>query len=104
MASIYEKEPMQKAAAQQKARAAMVLYDVPSHRSDHTEYMRSGKKLSAETIKSLTEYFQVLFAQTKANGLLEHAELDRIRQQAKRALVSSLRKQRDARRTSHARG
>ena len=80
MASIYEKEPMRKAAAQRKACAAMVLYDVPSHCSDHTEYVKSGKKLSAETIKSLTEYFQSLFAQKKADGSLERAELDRIRQ------------------------
>jgi hypothetical protein len=74
------------------------------HRSDRTEYVKSGKKLSAETIKSLTEYFQVLFAQKKADGSLKHAELDRIRQRAKRMLASSLREQRDARRTSHARG
>jgi hypothetical protein len=105
MASIYEKkEPMQKAAAQRKARAAMVLYDVPSHRSDRTKYMKSGKKLSAETIKSLTEYFQSLFAQKKADGLLERTELDRISQRATRMLASSLREQRDARRSRHARG
>jgi hypothetical protein len=96
MASIYEKEPMRKVAAQQKARAAMVLYDIPLHCSDCTKYVKSGKKLSAETIKSLTEYFQLLFAQKKADGLLERAELDRICQRATRTLASSLREQRDA--------
>ncbi len=35
--------------------------------------------------------------------MLERAELDRIRQQAKRMLASSLHEQQDARRTSHAR-
>ncbi len=79
-------------------------YYMTYHRSDRTKYVKSGKKLSAETIKSLTEYFQALFAQKKADGLLERAELNRIRQQAKRTLASSLREQRDARRTSHARG
>ncbi len=95
---------MRKAAAQQKARAAMVLYDVPLHCSDRTEYVKNGKKLSAETIKSLTEYFQALFAQKKADGSLERAKLDQIRQQVKRTLASSLCKQRDTCRTSHARG
>jgi hypothetical protein len=104
MASIYEKEPMRKAAAQQKARAAMVLYDVPSHCSDRTKYVKSGKKLSAETIKSLMEYFQLLFAQKKADGSLERAELDRIRQRATRTLASSRREQRNAQRSRHARG
>ena len=74
------------------------------HRSDRTKYVKSGKKLSAEIIKSLTEYFQALFAQKKAHGLLERAELDRIRQRAKQTLASSLCEQQDARRTSHMRG
>ncbi len=59
---------------------ALQWYYMTYHRSDHTEYVKSGKKLSAETIKSLTEYFQALFAQKKADGSLERAELDRIRQ------------------------
>ncbi len=79
-------------------------YYMTYHRSDRTEYVKSRKKLSAETIKSLMEYFQALFAQKKANGLLERAELDQIHQQAKQMLASSLRKQRDARCTSHAHG
>jgi hypothetical protein len=72
---------------------ALQWYYMTYHRSDCTEYVKSGKKLSAETIKSLTEYFQALFAQKKADGLLERAKLDRIRQQAKRTLASSLREQ-----------
>jgi hypothetical protein len=79
-------------------------YYMTYHRSDCTEYVKSRKKLTAVTIKSLTEYFQALFAQKNADGLLERAELDQIRQQAKRTLASSLCKQRDARRTSHACG
>ncbi len=92
-----EKQPPSK-------KLALQWYYMTYHRSDRTEYAKSGKKLSAETIKSLTEYFQALFAQKKADGLLECAELDRIRQRAKRTLASSLREQRDARCTSHARG
>jgi hypothetical protein len=83
---------------------ALQWYYMTYHRSDCTEYVKSRKKLSAETIKSLMEYFQALFAQKKADGSLERAELDLIRQRAKRTLTSSLCEQRDARRTSHERG
>jgi hypothetical protein len=65
-------------------------YYMTYHCSDRTEYVKSKKRLSAETIKSLMEYFQALFAKKKANELLERAELDQIRQQAKRMLASSL--------------
>jgi hypothetical protein len=92
-----EKQPPSK-------KLALQWYYMTYHRSDRTKYVKSRKKLSAETIKSLTEYFQALFAQKKADGLLERAKLDRICQQAKRTLASSLCEQRDARRTSHARG
>ena len=43
-------------------------YYMTYHRLDCAEYVKSGKKLSNETIKSLTEYFQSLFAQQKADG------------------------------------
>jgi hypothetical protein len=57
---------------------ALQWYYMTYHCSDCTEYVKSGKKLSAETIKSLTEYFQTLFTQKKADGSLERAKLDRI--------------------------
>ncbi len=66
-----EKQPPSK-------KLALQLYYMTYHRSDRTEYVKSGKKLSAETIKSLTEYFQALLAQKKANGSLERDELDQI--------------------------
>ena len=96
--------PPAKSSPQAKSKKlALQWYYLMHHRTNCTEYMKSRKKLSAETIKSLTDYFQARFAQKKADGLLEHAELDQIRQRAKRMLASSLRKQQDARRISHVR-
>ncbi len=72
------------------------------HRADRAEYVKSGKKLAAVTIEMLTAYFQLLFAQRKNNGTLERAEVDRIRNRAKRTIASDLRDKREARRTNHA--
>ena len=82
---------------------ALQWYYMTYHRLDRAEYVKSGKKLARETIKSLTEYFQSLFAQRKADGSLERAEIDRLRQRAKRKLADSLREHRDARRGKRAR-
>ncbi len=46
---------------------------------------------------------QLLFAQRKNDGTLERAEVNRIRNRAKRTLASDLRDKREARRTNHAR-
>ena len=43
------------------------------HCSNQTKYVKSGKKLDDEMLDSLTGFFQALFVQKKANGLLEHA-------------------------------
>ncbi len=40
-------------------------YDMTYHRADCTEYLKSKKKLAAETIESLTNYFWALFSQKK---------------------------------------
>jgi hypothetical protein len=45
---------------------ALQWYYMTYHCADRTEYVKSGKKLSAETIKSLTNYFQALFFTKKA--------------------------------------
>jgi len=82
---------------------ALQWYYMTYHRADRTEYVKSGKKLADETIESLTAYFQSLFAQRKSDGTLERAEIDRLRNRAKRTIASDLREKREARRTSHAR-
>ena len=82
---------------------AVQWYYMTYHRADRAEYVKSGKKLAAKTIETLTAYFQSLFAQRKNDGTLERAEVDRIRNRAKRTLASDLRDKREARRTNHAR-
>ncbi len=85
----------------QSKKLALQWYYMTYHRTDHAEYVKSGKKLSAETFKSLTGYFQALFSQKKIDGMLEHAEIYRLRNRAKKQLASDLCKKRDACRTSY---
>jgi hypothetical protein len=73
------------------------------HKADRAEYVKSGKKLSYETIETLSAYFQSLFAQRKNDGTLERHEVERLRNRAKRALANDIRKKREARRSNHAR-
>jgi hypothetical protein len=73
------------------------------HKSDRTEYVKSGKNLRKETLESLTSYFQALFSQKKADGSLKRAELDRIRNRAKQRLARDQREKREGRRTNYAR-
>ncbi len=82
---------------------ALQWYYMTYHRNDRVEYVRSGKKLSDETIDTLTAYFQSLFAQRMNNGTLERAEMDRLRNRAKRSVKAEIRGKREARRTEHAR-
>ena len=82
---------------------ALQWYYMTYHRNDCLEYVRSGKKLSDETIDTLTAYFQSLFAQRMNDGTLERAEMDRLRNRAKRSVKAEIRGKREARRTEHAR-
>jgi hypothetical protein len=70
--------------------------------TDRAEYVKSGKKLSEETIEMLSAYFQSLFAQRKIDGTLERHEIERLRNRAKRTLANNLPEKREARRSSHA--
>ncbi len=79
----------------------MVLHDY--HRADSAEYVKSGKKLAAETIETLTVYFQSLFAQRQNNGVLERAEVDCICNHPKQTLASDLRDKLEACRTNDVR-
>jgi hypothetical protein len=82
---------------------AVQWYYMTYHRADRAEYVKSGKKLSDETIETLSAYFQSLFAQRKIDGTLERHEIERLRNRAKRTLANDLREKREARRSSHAR-
>ena len=82
---------------------AVQWYYMTYHKADRHEYVKSGKKLSDETIETLTAYFQSLFAQRKNDGTLERFEVERIRNRAKRILASDIREKREARRSNHAR-
>ncbi len=81
---------------------AVQWYYMTYHRADRHEFVKSGKKLSNETIELLTAYFQSFFAQRKSDGMLERAEVDRLKNRAQRTLAKSLRKQREARCTDYA--
>jgi hypothetical protein len=73
------------------------------HRNDRLEYVRSGKKLSDETMDMLTAYFQSLFAQRMNDGTLKRAEMDRLWNRAKRSVKAEIRGKREARHPKHAR-
>ena len=46
-------------------------YYMTYHKADYKKFAASRKKLSNETIKSLTKYLQALFTQKKCNGKLK---------------------------------
>ena len=46
------------------------------HKADCGGYVKSGKNLRDETIKSLTDFFQALFVQKKIDGMLKHAKMN----------------------------
>ena len=51
-------------------------YYMTYHKSDYDKFVVSRKMLAGETIKSLMEYFQALFAQKKSKGMLKKQEID----------------------------
>jgi hypothetical protein len=77
-------------------------YYMKNHCANRHKYVKSGKKLSDETIEMLTAYFQSFFAQRKSDGKLECAEVDRLKNRAQRTLAKSLCEQREARHTDYA--
>jgi hypothetical protein len=82
---------------------AVQWYYMTYHRADRAEYVKSGKKLSDETIEMLLAYFQSLFAQRKIDGMLERHEIERLRNHAKWTLANDPREKREAPCSSHAR-
>ena len=82
---------------------AVQWYYMTYHHVDHAEYVKSGKKLLGETIKTFLAYFQSLFAQRKNDGMLERHEIEQLRNRAKRTLANDLCKKHEARRSNHAR-
>ena len=66
-------------------------YYMTYHKADRDKFVASGKKLADETIESLTEYFQALFAQKKSDGTLEKQEMDRLRNHARKRVAEDLR-------------
>ena len=51
-------------------------YYMTYHKSDCDKFVVSREMLAGETIKSLMEYFQALFAQKKSKGMLKKQEID----------------------------
>ena len=49
------------------------------HKSDRLEYVRSGRKLSNETLDSLVEYFKVIFNAKLGDGSLQKKREEQIR-------------------------
>ena len=48
------------------------------HRTDRVEYIRSGRKLREETLKSLAEYFKSIYDSRLSEDLVPHRQLDKI--------------------------
>ncbi len=48
------------------------------HRSDRAEYIRSGHKLCEEMLKSLAEYFELIYDSCLSKGLVLRRQLDKI--------------------------
>jgi hypothetical protein len=65
------------------------------HRSDQAEYVRSGRKLCVELLKSLAEYFETIYDSCASEGLVPRRQLDKIRANAKREMHHELRERYD---------
>ena len=48
------------------------------HRTDRAEYVRSGRKLREESLKSLAEYFETIYDSRASEGLVPRRQLDKI--------------------------
>ena len=73
----------------------MVLYDRTFHRTDRVEYVRSGRKLCKQTLKSIAEYFESIYNSRLSKGLVPRRQLDKIRADAKRKMRHKLRERYD---------
>ena len=62
------------------------------HKSDRAEYIRSGNKLSKETLESLAEYFQSIHEAQVSDGSLQRKRDDHIRQSTRRKMRGELEK------------
>jgi hypothetical protein len=59
-------------------------YYMTFHRSDRTEYLRSGRKLCDETLASLAAYFESVFDARVADGSLRKLLDEQVRVQARK--------------------
>ena len=60
------------------------------HKSDRSEFVRSGRPLSDETLQSLAEYFERIFAARLLDGSLQKKHDEQIRRTAKSELRHDL--------------
>ena len=60
------------------------------HKSDRSEYVRSGRKLSDETLDSLAEYFEAIFNAKLSDGSLQKKREEQIRRSAQHDLRKRL--------------
>ncbi len=60
------------------------------HKSDHTEYVQSGRKLSNKMLQTVVEYFQLIHETRENNGSLTRHQIEKIRAEAKRKLRRKL--------------
>jgi hypothetical protein len=60
------------------------------HKSDHMEYMRSGRKLSNKTLQTIAEYFQLIHETRENDGSLMRHQIKKIWAEAKRKLRHKL--------------
>ena len=65
------------------------------HRSDRAEYVRSGRKLREESLKSLAEYFEMIYDSCLSEGLVPRHQLNKIQANAKRKMRHELREHYD---------
>ncbi len=68
------------------------------HRTDRAEYVCSGRKLREETLKSLAEYFELIYDSRLSEGLVPHRQLKKIQAKAEREMCHELWEQYDCKR------
>ncbi len=56
------------------------------HKSDSTEYVQSGHKLSEEMLQTIAEYFQSIHKTREHNGSLTRHQIKKIQAEAKHEL------------------
>ncbi len=65
------------------------------HQTDRAEYVRSGRKLHEESLKTLAEYFETIYDSRASEGLVPRCQLDKIQADAKREMRHELRERYD---------